>query len=243
MTTDPRTLHGGPAFPGDTSTGMTMRDWFAGQVLATFVEKNWDKELTPYVAAVGAYNLADAMLAARKVKQPEPVPDHLAEVYDGDSERATVNGKYEPQDGYESYTWWDHSRLGCDDRSHLPRELYALLKYGRPVTEFRTDYPTRQDAIADLAQAQAQLDAMEDKSYSVIGVAVHGETGFREIAKVYDERNARLIAAAPELYAVCVKLIEAMDDGDRHFTRLCLEAGQLARLALAKVENPENPSS
>jgi len=87
MTTDPRTLHGGPAFPGATSTGMTMRDWLAGQVAAGAVHGHTVTEQTaPYIAA-NAYRLADAMLAVRKVKQPEPVPDHLREVYDGDPAR------------------------------------------------------------------------------------------------------------------------------------------------------------
>jgi hypothetical protein len=54
------------------STGMSLRDWFAGQALAGdlasqsievgyYTGENWQKE-----AAQNAYRLADAMLAARK---------------------------------------------------------------------------------------------------------------------------------------------------------------------------------
>ncbi|WP_062180664.1 hypothetical protein [Sphingopyxis sp. C-1] len=58
-----------PAFPNTGNTnwnlkpaeGMTLRDWFAGQVLA------WphNGELTPDDAAVCAYDYADAMIARR----------------------------------------------------------------------------------------------------------------------------------------------------------------------------------
>ena len=59
---------GGPAFPpGDGPighrTGMTLRDWFAGQALIVLAMSdngsNFDKEATL------AYKAADAMLAAR----------------------------------------------------------------------------------------------------------------------------------------------------------------------------------
>jgi hypothetical protein len=53
---------GGYAFPSDTSTGMTLRDWFAGQALANV---DHDPDL-PEIAARAAYRIADAMLAARK---------------------------------------------------------------------------------------------------------------------------------------------------------------------------------
>jgi hypothetical protein len=61
-----------PAFPtpdcsawdGDSRTqGMSLRDWFAGQAL-TGLLANRSMNLT-YAAEV-AYNMADAMLAARK---------------------------------------------------------------------------------------------------------------------------------------------------------------------------------
>lgn len=74
---------GGPAFPvqpsaalspitdfggNDISSGMTLRDWFAGQALAGSVtlKGGWDslEQLT-----ASTYEVADAMLAARK---PQP---------------------------------------------------------------------------------------------------------------------------------------------------------------------------
>ena len=70
---------GGPAFPIKGrgafdlelvhSEGMTLRDWFAGQVIASV--KAWhpaDKQGKP--AAVIAYEIADAMLAARSEAKP-----------------------------------------------------------------------------------------------------------------------------------------------------------------------------
>ena len=50
------------------STGMTLRDWFAGQALAGLVtlESRLDKE--PAEDAALAYRIADAMLAAREAK-------------------------------------------------------------------------------------------------------------------------------------------------------------------------------
>jgi hypothetical protein len=60
---------GGPAFPRpdwngswrgpDTFPGMSLRDWFAGQALASFVPD------TPQNKAEAAYAIADAMLAER----------------------------------------------------------------------------------------------------------------------------------------------------------------------------------
>ena len=60
---------GGPAFPHRNDlcpqmNGMTLRDWFAGQVIASV--KAWhpaDKQGKS--AAVIAYEIADSMLAAR----------------------------------------------------------------------------------------------------------------------------------------------------------------------------------
>lgn len=56
---------GGPAFPGADVrfTGMTLRDWFAGQALAHNYTEN---EGDPNKAAEWAYQLADAMIEARK---------------------------------------------------------------------------------------------------------------------------------------------------------------------------------
>jgi hypothetical protein len=63
-------INGGFAFPsvGFTS-GMTLRDYFAGQALAGFCAAPHDlRNHTDKVMAIGAYRAADAMLAARKAK-------------------------------------------------------------------------------------------------------------------------------------------------------------------------------
>ena len=62
---------GGPAFPvslelylGASLSGMTLRDWFAGQALAGMLANggavSWEGDAT------NAYTVADAMLEARK---------------------------------------------------------------------------------------------------------------------------------------------------------------------------------
>lgn len=53
-----------PAFPPpvpNVSRGMTLRDWFAGQALATCADLEKAKS-----AAAWAYQVADAMLAERQ---------------------------------------------------------------------------------------------------------------------------------------------------------------------------------
>lgn len=56
---------GGPAFPVDEQyfSGMTLRDWFAGQALANRYtqEARDDKKVAQW-----AYQIADAMLSARE---------------------------------------------------------------------------------------------------------------------------------------------------------------------------------
>jgi hypothetical protein len=79
---------GGPAFPGECyravpglglrqrklTPGMSLRDWFAGQALAAIVSKapfqedGLEDDGIPEHTARGAYDYADAMLAAREVK-------------------------------------------------------------------------------------------------------------------------------------------------------------------------------
>jgi hypothetical protein len=63
--------HNPPAFPDceQLSTGMTLRDWFAGQALSQVAAsrseaESWSWEMDEIAA--DAYALADAMLAARK---------------------------------------------------------------------------------------------------------------------------------------------------------------------------------
>jgi hypothetical protein len=64
---------GGPAFPmvgqidefrSVAITGMTLRDWFAGQALAGVMEKY--AYVRPEANAKEAYALADAMIAQRE---------------------------------------------------------------------------------------------------------------------------------------------------------------------------------
>lgn len=57
--------NGGPAFPlnyYDKTSGMTLRDYFAGQWVAAGHHQN----LMPHEAVEQAYEFADAMLAACK---------------------------------------------------------------------------------------------------------------------------------------------------------------------------------
>ena len=61
---------GGPAYPyhwpelEQAYTGMTLRDWFAGQALSVFPHPPMNEAESQFMAAV-AYQLADAMLAER----------------------------------------------------------------------------------------------------------------------------------------------------------------------------------
>ena len=71
---------GGPAFPSEGeghgnpkyhSPGMTLRDWFAGQALAGITANSYTPwtpdaaDISDETLAKSAYDLADAMLAAR----------------------------------------------------------------------------------------------------------------------------------------------------------------------------------
>ncbi len=71
--TDTTKDDGGAAFPTPDcaydETGMSLRDWFAGQALAgMFRHEGWINTVDDdqAEAASRAYNIADAMLAARK---------------------------------------------------------------------------------------------------------------------------------------------------------------------------------
>lgn len=68
---------GGPAFPVPISpthycpTGMSLRDWFAGQALVGGMAREASPHnpsgcSSPIALAVEAYNIADAMLAIRQ---------------------------------------------------------------------------------------------------------------------------------------------------------------------------------
>ena len=67
---------GGPAFPmqGDPDDryvgylGMSLRDWFAGKALSGILSDNTVRD-DPASFADIAYDMADAMIAARKSKQ------------------------------------------------------------------------------------------------------------------------------------------------------------------------------
>ena len=63
------------AFPTDDQHGMTLRDYYAGQVIAT-IGAGWldnayaYKDGTPIDAAELAYQVADAMLIVREETRP-----------------------------------------------------------------------------------------------------------------------------------------------------------------------------
>lgn len=64
--------NGGPAFPPfhdpkNHASGMTLRDWFAGQALAGLLAYPSDEN--PSHMPYAAYKLADAMLKARQTDQ------------------------------------------------------------------------------------------------------------------------------------------------------------------------------
>jgi hypothetical protein len=66
------TNDGGPAFPVIyVSEGMTLRDYFAGQALAGMLINYTTQKfgVGEQTCAKGAYEFADAMLAAREGKQ------------------------------------------------------------------------------------------------------------------------------------------------------------------------------
>ncbi len=69
---------GGPAFPHDVNDGphtrrfygMSLRDWFAGQALSSFIPSQNQADVP--LTVVAAYHLADAMLAQREKQADKP---------------------------------------------------------------------------------------------------------------------------------------------------------------------------
>ena len=67
---------GGPAFPvaaDEFTTGMTLRDWFAGQAMVNKICQPVGKDVYPDTyddVAEDCYRLADAMLMARSEVKP-----------------------------------------------------------------------------------------------------------------------------------------------------------------------------
>ena len=57
---------GGPAFPTGLSTGMTLRDHFAGLAMQGYLAANPTFECDLHKVADMAYEQADAMLEARE---------------------------------------------------------------------------------------------------------------------------------------------------------------------------------
>ena len=59
---------GGPAFPADPHAvaGMTLRDYFAAKWIQGFMANPAVDDMTPDLAACKAYQMADAMLKARR---------------------------------------------------------------------------------------------------------------------------------------------------------------------------------
>ena len=56
---------GGAAFPDDVKDGMSLRDYFAGQAMMGFITRFGPVDIK--VSAVRCYQVADAMLEARKL--------------------------------------------------------------------------------------------------------------------------------------------------------------------------------
>jgi hypothetical protein len=78
MNTPQQTDNGGPAFPFakemetisglQFSTGMTLRDWFAGMALQAKATRLNNPHNHRDILAADCYDIADAMIAAREVK-------------------------------------------------------------------------------------------------------------------------------------------------------------------------------
>ena len=62
-----KTTDGGTAFPyeWESSKGMSLRDYFAGQVVAGLLANSSYEDYDPGTVAHSAYDMAEAMLAER----------------------------------------------------------------------------------------------------------------------------------------------------------------------------------
>jgi hypothetical protein len=56
----------GPAFPCDIETGMSLRDYFAAKAMQGMESRELPKAILAIDVAQAAYEMADAMLKARK---------------------------------------------------------------------------------------------------------------------------------------------------------------------------------
>ena len=76
MAEEPNTDTAFPAMtPGGYCTpGMTLRDWFAGQALAGYLQSHMPNDRI----ADDCYGIADAMLVAREPKPDTVTPQHIA---------------------------------------------------------------------------------------------------------------------------------------------------------------------
>lgn len=68
--------------------------------------------------------------------------------------------KYEPMP-LNGWSWCSDLRTAIDRTQDLPDSLFAMLCGGTLREPNRRSYPTREEALADLAQAQAALKAQE----------------------------------------------------------------------------------
>lgn len=71
--------------------------------------------------------------------------------------------KYKP---HRLFSWWCWYWAGPDHthESYLPRNLFDLLRGGKPYEDYRRDYLTRVEAMCDLTQARAALKAQEEQT-------------------------------------------------------------------------------
>ena len=66
-----RTMNGEVVARLSQPDGMTLRDWFAGQAMATLLAATTLNPMHPHVAAGRSYEYADALLAARTTPSTE----------------------------------------------------------------------------------------------------------------------------------------------------------------------------